>query len=733
MNVTRNRIRKIILIAGILLIFAAAMLVLNHTAQNGRKTIEMLPEIVDEPVYVECEEGESLEVTLKAKEDFSIAGFWLLMVNISEESRGTVRIAVTDDASNLLLNQVLPVETITPGKWFLVPSDINFIEGEEYQVSILADGSQPYFMQVPKEGEEKLPFEETVTKKGEAAGCGISLGVNVVEDVAVTYGEILYYSIPLCVLAAIFSIICVLFGYKNVCERIRKIPFDRFFQKYGSDLFLILLFGAICVSVYARAYLKGVYISADSAGYLREAVNLTEGKGFHYDGLAGYDSWFANWPIVYPAMIALVMVITKANAYLASKILTMIIVGVILLVLRFCFKKDAWVYGLCLTNIGFLNLAYYTWSEIPFMLFMLGFALVLAKILKAEDVKAKWYIALGGMGLGCFLTRYFGIYVWIVVGCYILYLLAHYFQKRDKKVMKKALGLTVTAFLAGSLSMAYLLMNKLMNGMASGVSRTMWWDDYEKLTNDLIESLLTEFFHIFSLQIPELIEGFTYPLKVFVLVVILIGLICFVRKNCRHFCRESVMITMAVMYYLIFIVIRYFSSMDTFYFRFFEPATFLLCIGLIGLLLPYLRGKKGFQFFAGAVSVIIIIAVLSVFENGGMEQENGYYVQLVGQWDKAYSEIPEKSVIIFNDIDFRSSYYRPDVMEGTITPKDTLSSIQNTYYGSDYLCIRAEFANVMLESGEYDESINKWLRSGLENQGEEGAFLILSLKNIDSF
>lgn len=720
--------KKILAAAGIIILFAGAMLFLNHTAKNGQKTTEILPQINEEPVYVECEEKAPLEVMLTAKEDVWVGGLWLLLVNISQESRGTVRIAVTDEASNLLVNQVIPVETITPGKWFMVPADVRMNQGESYLMSILADGSEPYFMQVPFEGAKELPFEELVTRKGKTVDCGISLGVNLVEETRVTYGEILYYSVPFCIFLTLFALTGVFAGVGNVWNRIRRIPLGTFLGKYGSDLFLALLFGAVCISIYARAYLKGVYISSDSAGYLREAVNLVNGNGFSYDQMAGYDSWFANWPILYPAMIALVMAVTKVNAYLASKILTMILAGVILLALRGCFKKDAWVYALCLTNIGFLNLAYYTWSEIPFMLFMLGFALVLAKILEKEEVRVKWFLLLGVLGIGCFLTRYFGIYVWIVVGGYILLLFADYLKKRDKKVMKKAAGLTVTAFLSGSLGMGYLLMNKVKNGMASGVSRTMWWDDYEKLTNDLIDSLLTEVFNVFSLQVPELIEGFPHHMKVFVLVIVFWGLAWFIGRNCRRFTRESVLIVMAVSYYVIFTGIRYFSSMDTFYFRFFEPASFLLCIGLIGLLLPYVQGKKGFHFFAAAVCGIVLIAVVSVFENGGMRREDGYYAQLCSQWDEAYAEIPEKSVIIFNDIDFRSSYYRPDVVEGIISPTDTLADIKSTYYGSDYLCIRAEFVDVMLESGEYDESVSNWLAEAAGRRQEEEAFLVLPLK-----
>lgn len=727
---TKKILCKILGTLLVLMGLVVAMFVLLHPAKNGFQTTEIVPEIVESPVYVECEEGVSLEVSIHAKETFRISGIQLLLVNISSESRGTVQIAVMDSSSNLLTSQVLPVETITPGKWFVIPADIIFDAGEDYLLTILPDGSTPYFMQVLDGGGENLPFEESVSIKDVEAESGISLGVNVVTEKKITYGEIFYYSIPLCVLTVMILIVGIWFGFQNMWKSLKKIPFKKFFERFGNDLFLFLLFGAICVSVFYRAYLKGVYISSDSAGYLREAVNLAGGNGFHYDKMAGYDSWFANWPIFYPAMIAFVMMITKTNAYLASKLLTMLLVGIILIVIRLCYKKDAWFYALCLTNIGFLNLAYYTWSEIPFMLFLFCFALTLAKILEKEDPQWKWYVLLGVLGLCVFLTRYFGIYVWMVVGIYILYLLWQYYKKRNKNLLKKAAGLTITAFGSGVIGIVYLFMNKLMSGMASGVSRTLWWDDYEKLTNDLIESLLTEIFNVFSMQIPELIESFPYHLKVIVLVTIIGGIIWFVANKGKWFSREMVMITLAVSYYLIFIAIRYVSSMDTFYFRFFEPASFLLCLGLMGLLLPQLQGKKGFHYFAGVITVVMFTAVLAVFDKDGMNSENlngGYYSELAAQWDDAYEGIPKKSVVIFNDIDFRSSWYRPDVVEGIITPEDTLETIRATYYGSDYLCIRVEFAEVMLESGEYHASIQEWMQDGMKQLTGKDKFLVLPL------
>lgn len=711
----------------VLLILAAVMLVLTHTAQNGMETTEILPGINPEPVYVTCEAGETLEVLLEAEEDFNISGFQVLLVNIAEDSRGTLRFTVADASSNILINQVIPVETITPGKWFTVSGDMAFTAGQEYKISVFADGSSPYFMQVPEGDGENLPFREQVMKDGEILECGISMGINRVEPVQMTYGDIFYYSVPLSILLAVLALLCIWAGWRNVRAAVCRIPFGTFVGKYGSDLFLIILFGSICISIYSRAYLKGAYISADSAGYLREAVNLVAGNGFSYDGLAGYNTWFANWPILYPALIAAVMMITGAEAYLASKIVAMLTAGLILLLLRGCFGKDAWLYGLCLTNIGYLNLSYYTWSEIPFILFLLCFALIFAKILREDNPAKRWYAALGVAGICCFLTRYYGIFVWIVTGLYLVVLFVSYRKDRDKNKLSKIAGLTATAFVSGILSMAYLVMNKMMNGMASGVSRTMWWDDYRILTDDLIESLLTEFFNIFSMQIPELVEGFPYRVKVFVVVGILAGIAWLIFVNCRHFTRESVLIVMTVVYDVVFIGIRYFSSMDSFYFRFFEPATFLLCIALIGLFLPYMRGKKGFHYFAGMVTLLLLTAVWSVFENGGMDRNENYYLELEEQWSEAYRQIPEKSVIIFNDIDFRSSYYRPDVVEGMITPEDEFSDLQETYYGSEYLCIRAEFAEVMLDSGEYQDSVAGKLEEGIQGKEAED-FVVISLR-----
>lgn len=705
--------KKIIILMGLLLVFSAVMLVLNHSAKNGRETTERIPDISDTPVYVECVPGEPLEVNIAMKEDITISGLRVFLVNISAESRGSLHVSMKDAAQNVLFEQTIPVNTIVPGEWFTISGEASLVNGEKYTVTFLPDGSDPYFMQVPETAAEDLPFIQEVSVNSKPAETGISMGVNVVTPVELTFGEIFYYSVPFSIAALIIAVLFVLLGKEKIFAVLGRTGAKEFLGRFGNDLFLVLIFIFSCMGIYAEAYVKGVYITSDSAGYLREAVNIVNGNGFHYDGLAGYDNWFANWPIIYPVMIAAVMFVTGMNAYLASKIVTMIMVGLILLVLRFFYKKEAWIYALCLLNLGFVSLTYYTWSEIPFMLFLILFVMFFAKIVSGNGDKKGEYIGLGIMGLCCFLTRYFGIYVWIVTGGYILYYGYRYYKSREKLHFRKAALLTITAMVSGMLSMGYLLMNKIMNGRASGVSRTLWWDDYEVLTDNLIQSLLTEIFNVFSLQIPDFMDSYPYNLKVLLLLVIIAVLAVFIKRTMKWETAESVMVVFGVCYYVIFIAIRYVSSMDLFYFRFFEPASFLICLGVFGALLPYVRKKAGMPYLQALIAVFMLLSMATMIQNEELDGEKAYYHELTAQWEKAYEEIPERSVVIFSDLDFRSSYYRPDVIGGELRPEYTFEQIKEMYAGSNYLCIKKEYVHTMLESGEYESTTAAELQKAL--------------------
>ena len=194
----------------------------------------------------------------------------------------------------------------------------------------------------------------------------------------------------------VIFILLVILGIDGFKELLAKIPVGSVIAKAGNEIFLVVLFVTICFSISINGYLEGINISADSAGYLREAVNMAAGNGFRYDGLAGYNNtWFANWPILYPLMIAIVMKATGLEVYLSSKILSMILVGILLIILRCVYKKDAWFYALFMSNLGLMYLYWYSWSELPFILFMVLFVLSLAEVVKDEKINIKRYVFLG--------------------------------------------------------------------------------------------------------------------------------------------------------------------------------------------------------------------------------------------------------------------------------------------------------------------------------------------------
>lgn len=500
-------------------------------------------------------------------------------------------------------------------------------------------------------------------------------------------------------------------------------------EKHTSDIFLIIVFIYMALRIYVDAYLHNTMMSPDSCGYMREAINLAHGNGFRCDGIAGYNTWFANWPIMYPLIIACAMIVTKANAYLASKIVSIVIVGVILLIFRQRYKENAWIYSICVLNLGFINLAEYTWSECTFILFLLGFTFVLAKIISEEHVKSSWYIGLGVLGCCTFLSRYIGLYVWFVVGIYLLYMLLRYVKDKEKDILHKIIGLTVTAGVSGVLGLAYLAMNKKMNGMASGVNRgANPNEDYLQLTKDLANSLLTEVFNVFGIGVSPIVVNIMYVFKFVILLAIVICLVKYAKKRCKWTSSAGVICMTGAVYYLVIIIFRYFSYMDTFSSRFFEPATFIICVGLLEMIVPEIRDKSGYVIIRRFVMLSLACAAITMCMSGFTETENSYNTN-VEEYETLYSEVPEKSTIIIRDdseYDYWLTAFRPDTVQGYATTCTSVEEIYNRFGKSNYVCISVEVANEMLNSESCSDDLKTWIQSELQREGSR-KFVVLSL------
>lgn len=503
--------------------------------------------------------------------------------------------------------------------------------------------------------------------------------------------------------------------------------FGTILEKHAGDVVLMFVFLYLAMRIYVDAYLHETMMSPDSCGYLREALNLAQGNGFRCDGIAGYGTWFANWPIMYPLTIAAVMLVAKTNVYLASKIAAMLVVGIILVIMRFRYKEKAWIYSLCVLNLGFINLAEYTWSECTFILFLFGFSLILAHIISKEHVGVIWYVGLGILGTGAFLTRYIGLYVWFVVGIYILYYGFCYIKNRDQRIVRKIAGLIASAVVSGCLGLAYLAMNKKMNGMASGVNRGINPnEDYLQLTKDLADSLLTEIFHVFGINESPLVANIWFVFKFAIIAVVVYIVIRYIKTRCTWNTEASVICVTGAVYYVVIIVFRYFSSMDTFSYRFFEPATFLICVGLLEIISERKANEKAAgNLLKGLFVLILAGGCITMCINGFEQGENSYLIN-EQKYAELYAAVPEKSAVIIRD-DSEYNYwlmvYRPDTIQGYMSRCTSVEEVYNYFGQSDYVCIPSELSKEILENDAVDEALKKWIESA-----EQAAdFVILDL------
>ena len=723
MQENKITVKRILLSIMVLIVAVAAIWTLSRPATGSLDIKSELPLIGSSPLYVEMHEGADVVRDYIPEKDMKISGVEILLVNTEAtgaSDEAYISVTIMDNNAETVCFGEMYAADVPVGDWISVPMDAKLQAGRCYSLVFSAFGCEPYFMQV------------------DGYDLDISVGFDVVSNNVVTYGDIFYYSQAIVVLLAAVVILLILFGHKRLIEALKSLELGKTIAKYGCEAFMILLLIALALKIYSTAYIGGVYITADSDGYLREAVNLVAGKGFSYDGLAGYNSWFANWPIIYPAMIAGMMIITHTNAYLASKFVAILMVALIEVLLYRVYRKDAWIYALALTNLGFLGLAYHTWSEVPFILFLICFGVALGKIV-SQDQPGVWaYVGLGASGVAVFLTRYFGIYVWFVAGLYGLLMLIQWFKDgKAKELTRKLVSLIITAAISGFISLAYLVVNKINNGNPTGVSRGTWWDDYQTLTNDLVKSIMVEIFNVFRLEVPASLLELPYYLQVWFIFLVVAGVAYLIHAclkkldadNCllkRYMSMDCVMIVMALMYYAMFIVIRYRSSMDTFYFRFFEPATFMLTLGLLGLVLSagQMRGTDGEKsnakvLFAILVTVLTLASLVNSAGVIGQDRDKNFYEITTESWDIMYSDISSKGVVIWSDLDYRSTWYRPDVVGGELFAGDSLETLDERYYGSDYLYIRKDYAESIVNEGDYDEGFKTLVAVALDQQSDK--------------
>lgn len=425
---------------------------------------------------------------------------------------------------------------------------------------------------------------------------------------------------------------------------------------HSREAYIFMLSFWILYTVYIihSAYFISLYISPDSSYYMREAESLLSGCGFNVNGAAGVPGYFSAWPIGYPALIALSSAIFGCNVYLASKILTAALICLELFILSRRYRIRAWLYALILTNYGIISINRFTWSETAFMPLLLIYALSLSEILRSEYCPAKYYIFLWLSMSGAFMVRYFGVFTVIVSLFAVLILL--FFRAYDSVGKTKAgksriLKLLVTAFSAGLFMAGYLLMNKIVSGYATGVDRAVFTDDIKLLATNLFWSVIGEMKNISSFISPRLnIRGryialMSLPFMAVSAYVIVRRFRAVIRE--KKFDEASVFLFTGLCYYVIFIAVRFRSSMDPFNYRFWAPASMLILIGLVTCFcerFSFNLWEKRVQIVASAV--MAVLAVFIAFRDFRTITGNSAYDMAREEVSAYFEGVPSGSAIL---------------------------------------------------------------------------------------
>ncbi len=528
-----------------------------------------------------------------------------------------------------------------------------------------------------------------------------------------------------------FSILMYVLYLSTLFEKAAKMErrIVEFTVAHADIIFLCVIFIYLALYEIYCAYFLDYYISPDSSMYMREASSILEGNGFYVDKLAGYDTWFANWPIGYPALIAFFTLISGHSVYLASKLLAIALVGAGLFALYLRFKEDAWIFSLIYLNIGFLSIYVYTWSENPFIFSLIIWGIALSAIVEEPEPKRRWYVITVLGILGAFLTRYFGIVTILFTGfCLLLYILNYLVKNRDAVVLSKIKALFCVEIVSSVLSGLYLFMNRIMAGRISGVERLSWNDDYNELIDNLYNALTREISNATRVDIVSLMPGFYPQGRATVVILLLVVLWIVFHRNYQKEKRLDYKIIFSgagFFYYLVFIIVRFHSSMDDFNLRFFAPAGMMISIGILGLIKDKFKGGiKKFQIVMCLFLSVLCVGLIQNIKYCTIETSAYYtsYEQLMN----SVASVHSKGVILncADESAYQLMAFRPDIMSsGQITYDDTMETIISRYDKSDSIWIRRDVLNQIINDKNYSTEIRNAFSQYVEDGADEMEYI----------
>lgn len=452
----------------------------------------------------------------------------------------------------------------------------------------------------------------------------------------------------------------------------------------------LLLAITVMVIIAVNSFWNGMYreswLSPDSVAYLRMAQNIQAGFLMNPDGLAGFnDGWFSTWPIGYPMLIAGVATCFQVDVVVASKLVPILITGLILITFWLHYKSIFPVLAIGLINVAYLKIFRSSWSEQPFILLMLLFALVCERfrggkppVRERNPVEFVTTMFSGiAVVLGLFLLRYIGVFVFAVLGLILLNdVRKHYIfykregmrgQLRGKHVFLRYAGYGAIIAISGAFISGYLLMNYSQTESLTGI---------RPIANESVWMLFAQFT---GAALREM-QAWVLPVVLLFFVKRVPAVHDDVLLQNENRRKWQLLALTGVIYLAILFGLRCFSTFDDFGFRLLYPGSFMIFIGSV---VWFSNNSKmnPMEWFnrQSRFTVVGLLIGLSVFGILAQDLESGVrkivgkdplimpkaYRVVRAELEHQYKDIPKESLLIvagYTTVDYWVSFIRPDIV-----------------------------------------------------------------------
>ncbi|MDR1702453.1 MAG: hypothetical protein LBR56_06735, partial [Sporomusaceae bacterium] len=406
----------------------------------------------------------------------------------------------------------------------------------------------------------------------------------------------------------------------------------------------------------------------------------------------------------YPVCISIIAKLTGFSVFWASKTCNILFAFIGFLILKKYFTKDFLIYSMVFFIPGISRIFTYTWSEVPFIVFLLLLSITLNKFIEAKKTSASLYISLFFICVGLFLSRYIGIFS---VGLISLVAIWVIYKKRD---FVSASKLLLTASCVGIICFLYLYNNYTQTGFITGMPRIASPESNFQLLKMLSKA-----------QIYELLGGAPSRIISFFYSFLLSWTIYKTMKYKKTAENSSKIyfgvLSVGIIYWLSIVVIRWISQFDGFSFRLLGPSTMLFFIAGIIYLQKNLDSIHYNHIKKVLLSGMIFIFIASnyiypIYKHFFKEIPN--YAQTIESTREKYKQIEDESIVAFASVHL--NYLRPSIQSN---PPYFWPYFKNKETLAEYLARvkKANTSNLYIEidknisTDRFDESIYQFMQT----------------------